>query len=222
MIFDWLFKKKQTFPSFWNEYLDTFRQEKTKNKVITNTRFIAFDTETTGFDKKEDRILSIGAVTFTGKTIHVNESLELYLDQTIFKAETVKIHGLMKSGSLDKISEIEAIKTFLSYIKNDVLIAHHANFDKNMVNEMLLRHGLGKLKNKFIDTGVLYKKSIHIIYRHKDKIYSLDELAKNLNVPTVDRHTATGDALITALIFLKTIGRLDKRKHLNWSYLIEK
>jgi DNA polymerase-3 subunit epsilon len=220
MNFDWLFKKKQDFPDFWNAYIDTFK--KNKNVPITNTRFVAFDTETTGFDKKEDRILSIGAVSFVGKTIRVNASLELYLDQDVFKPETVKIHGLMKTGSQEKISELEAIKAFLGYIKNDILVAHHANFDRNMVNEMLLRHGLGKLKNKFIDTGVLYKKSIHIIYRQKDKLYSLDDLAKELNVPTVDRHTATGDALITALVFLKTIVRLDKRKHLNWSNLLDR
>ncbi|HEX9600527.1 MAG TPA: 3'-5' exonuclease [Mariniflexile sp.] len=220
MNFDWLFKKKQDFPDFWNAYIDTFK--KNKNVPITNTRFVAFDTETTGFDKKEDRILSIGAVSFVGKTIRVNASLELYLDQDVFKPETVKIHGLMKTGSQEKISELEAIKAFLGYIKNDILVAHHANFDRNMVNEMLLRHGLGKLKNKFIDTGVLYKKSIHVIYRQKDKLYSLDDLAKELNVPTVDRHTATGDALITALVFLKTIARLDKRKHLNWSNLLDR
>lgn len=220
MNFDWLFKKKQDFPDFWNAYLDTFK--KNKNVPITNTRFVAFDTETTGFDKKEDRILSIGAVSFVGKTIQVNNSLELYLDQDVFKPETVKIHGLMKTGSQEKISELEAIKAFLLYIKSDILVAHHANFDKNMVNEMLLRHGLGKLKNKFIDTGVLYKKSIHIIYRQKDKSYSLDDLAKELNVPTVDRHTATGDALITALVFLKTIARIDKRKQLNWGYLLDR
>lgn len=220
MIFNWLFKKKKTYPDFWNQYLDTFNSKNQKENAITSTRFIAFDTETTGFNKKEDRILSIGAVSFTGKTIHVNDSLELYLEQTVFKPETVKIHGLMKSSSLEKVSELEAIKTFLAYIKNDVLIAHHAHFDRNMVNEMLLRHGLGKLKNKFIDTGILYKKSLHIIYRQNEKTYTLDELAKELNVPVVDRHTATGDALITALVFLKILGRLDKRKHLNWGYLM--
>ncbi|MFI0431171.1 exonuclease domain-containing protein [Mariniflexile sp. HMF6888] len=220
MNFDWLFKKKKDYPDFWNDYIDSFK--KNKNVPITNTRFVAFDTETTGFDKKEDRILSIGAVSFVGKTIQVNNSLELYLDQDVFKPETVKIHGLMKTGSQEKISELEAIKAFLLYIKSDILVAHHANFDRNMVNEMLLRHGLGKLKNKFIDTGVLYKKSIHIIYRQKDKSYSLDDLAKELNVPTVDRHTATGDALITALVFLKTIARLNKHRHLNWNHILDR
>ena len=120
MMFDWLFKKKQTFPDFWNDYLATFNKKKPKDNTITNTRFIAFDTETTGFNKKEDRILSIGAVSFTGKKINVNDSLELYLQQSIFKPETVEIHGLMKSSSLEKITELEAIKAFLAYIKNDV------------------------------------------------------------------------------------------------------
>ncbi|WP_445735601.1 3'-5' exonuclease [Mariniflexile sp.] len=219
MDFDWLFKKKQTFPDFWNDYLNYFDKKK-NSEAVANARFIAFDTETTGFDKKEDRILSIGAVAFIGKKIEVSNTLELYLEQAVFKAETVEIHGLMKKGAFEKVTELEAIKIFLAYIKNDVLIAHHANFDKNMINEMLLRHGLGKLKNKFIDTGYLYKKSKHIIYRENLKSYSLDDLCKELNVPTVDRHTATGDALITALVFLKILARLDKRKHLNWGYLL--
>lgn len=220
MKFNWFFKKKQTYPDFWNDYLNYF--EAKNDGAIHESRFIAFDTETTGFDKKQDRILSIGAVSFINKRIEVNNSLELYLDQTIFKAETVEIHGLMRQGLLDKVSELEAIKEFLLYVKNDVLIAHHAYFDKNMMNEMLSRHGLGKLKNQFIDTGYLYKKSKHIIYQENLKPLSLDDLAKELNVPTVDRHTATGDALITALVFLKILARLDKRKHLNWGYLLEK
>lgn len=220
MMFDWLFKKKQTYPDFWEDYLKCFNDK--KDEAIQSSRFIAFDTETTGFDIKEDRILSIGAVAFINKTIQVNYSLELYLEQDVFKPETVEIHGLMRTGSLEKVSELEAIKAFLSYIKGDVLIAHHANFDKSMINEMLLRHGLGKLKNKFIDTGYLFKKSKHIIYQENLKPLSLDELCKELNVPTVDRHTATGDALITALVFLKILARLDKRKHLNWGYLLGK
>ncbi len=220
MSFKWPFKKQKEYPDFWIEYLSYFKN-KNKNQINTS-RFIAFDTETTGFDKKEDRILSIGAVSFLGKTIEVNKSLELYLEQDVFKAETVKIHGLMKNGNLEKVCELEAIKTFLKYIKNDVLIAHHASFDKGMINEMLLRHGLGKLKNKFIDTGVLYRKSLHIIYQDNTKPYTLDYLCKELKVPTVDRHTATGDALITALVFLKILSRLDKRKHLNWGYLLNR
>ncbi|MDO6759234.1 3'-5' exonuclease [Tamlana sp. 2_MG-2023] len=219
-LFSWFLDKKSDHPDFWLEYLEGFKGKMNKN--IQSTRFVAFDTETTGFDFNEDRVLSIGAVSFIDKKIEVSKSLELYIKQDVFKAESVKIHGLLKNSKVEKQTELEAIKSFLAYIKSDVLIAHHANFDRNMINKMLERHGLGKLKNKFIDTGHLFKKSVHLIYKDEDQPFTLDELAKELNVPLVDRHTATGDALITALIFLKTLSRLDKRKHLNWGYLLPK
>lgn len=220
MKLPWFKKQTSHYPDFWKNYIDSFKEQNPKD--IQNTRFVALDTETTGFKVKEDRVLSIGAISFIDKKIQVSESLELYLEQDIFKPETVEIHGLMKKGTLEKITELDAIKLFLAYIKNDILIAHHANFDKNMFNEMLLRHGMKELKNKFIDTGTLYKKSKHIIYQENLKPISLDDLAKELNVPVVDRHTATGDALITGLIFLKILARLDKRKQLKWDYLLNK
>ena len=221
MALNWFKKKKTNYPDFWLAYLDAFNTK--KKETVERTRFIAFDTETTGFDKKNDRVLSIGAVSFIGKSIDVSESFEVYIEQDVFKAETVKIHGLLKSGLEEKITELEAIKAFLLYIKDAVLVAHHANFDKNMMNEMLQRHGLDKLKNEFIDTGVLFNKSKHVIYKESlQEHYTLDDLCRELNVPKVDRHTASGDALITAFVFLKILGRLDKRKHLEWGYLLSR
>jgi len=221
MRWNWFRKKyNDNHPDFWKVYVDGF--DKKIKKPIQETRFVAFDTETTGFDKKEDRILSLGAVEIINKTIKANNTFEIYIKQAVFKPETVKIHGILKDGDLDKVSEMEAIQSFLGYIKNDVLIAHHAGFDYGMVNEMLSRHGLGKLKNDFIDTGVLFSKSKHIIYHENlKKHYSLDDLCKELNVSMADRHTSIGDAFITALVFLKTITRLDKRNVLKWDYLLK-
>jgi len=221
MKLNWFHKKNnKDQPDFWKAYVDGF--EKKQKKEIHETRFVAFDTETTGFNKKEDRVLSIGAVSIKNKSIQVNNNFEIYIKQEVFNPETVKIHGILKTGDLEKISELDAIKAFLGYIKNDILIAHHAGFDYGMVNQMLLRHGLGKLKNDFIDTGVLFSKSKHIIYHENLKDhYTLDDLCKELNVSMADRHTASGDALITALVFLKTISRLDKRKVLKWDYLMK-
>ncbi|TYA71630.1 3'-5' exonuclease [Seonamhaeicola marinus] len=215
----WFKKKEHNYPDFWKNYLASFKD--VKQNPIGETRFVAFDTETTGFDRYKDRILSIGAVTIENKTVKVNESLELYLEQDVFNPETVKIHGLMKKGNLEKISELQAIEMFINYIGNAVLVAHHARFDYNMVNTMLSRHNLGELKNKFIDTAILFKKSKHIIYQEELDNYSLDELANLLNVPITDRHTASGDALITSMVFLKTLSRLNKKKtDLQWDYLL--
>lgn len=221
MILDWFHKKNKNVPEFWTNYLNNFKN--LKKSDIQNARFVAFDTETTGFDYYKDRVLSIGAVTIQNKTISVGSNFEIYIHQDIFKPETVKIHGILKNGHQKKVSELEALEAFLDYIKTDVLVAHHARFDYSMINNMLLRNGLGKLKNKFIDTAVLYKKSKHIIYQDTLKNYSLDELSKELNVPIVDRHTANGDALITAIVFLKILSRLKNKtsNKLEWSYLLK-
>ena len=207
------YKKNKNRPEFWKEYLESFKTSISQSRE--NVRFVVLDTETTGFSKQEDRILSIGCVSLINNKINVNNNFEVYLNQTVFKIDTVKIHGLLKGGKMNKIDELEALKQFLSYIKGDVLVAHHANFDIGMIDEALIRNGLGKLRNKYLDTGTIYKKSKHLIYQDHTKNYSLDELCEELKVEKTDRHTAIGDALITAIIFQKTLSRIFLNKEFN-------
>ncbi len=73
--------------------------------------------------------------------------------------------------------------------------------------------GAPKLKNKFTDTSVLFKRSVHLVnITNPDKVYSLDELCEALNISKNDRHKAMGDALITALAFLKILTRFKSSK----------
>ncbi|MDG1729728.1 MAG: 3'-5' exonuclease [Algibacter sp.] len=199
--------KKKTYPEFWTRYLNHFKS--TTNKDFDNQRFLVFDTETTGLDIKTDRILSIGVIAVQGQIIKVSDSFECYVKQNIFNSETIKIHGLLKGGNITKAEESEAIKAFLEYIGNAVLVAHHAAFDIAMINAALKRMNLPKLKNKVVDTGELYKKTKYV----KDhKHYSLDALSNIFNIPQHDRHTASGDAYITALLFQKLSSLLQKKK----------
>lgn len=207
-------KKPSDYPDFWQKYLTNF--EKKVPEEINKIRFVVFDTETTGFDFEHDRILSIGAVSVKSNSIEIKDNLEIYLDQDTFNPETVKIHGIIKNEKIEKFSELEAIKEFLAYIQDSVLVAHHAGFDIKMMNKALLRNGLPKLKNKVLDTSNLYKRSrIATNLIDKNKVYSLDEIAEDFNIDITDRHTASGDAYITALAFMKLLSRLNKEKNLN-------
>ncbi|WP_372768864.1 PolC-type DNA polymerase III [Lutibacter sp.] len=205
--------KYKNYPLFWKQYSIKFKQKQPKS--IENTRFVVFDTETTGLDILNDRVLSIGAIGIFNNIIDVADSFEIYVKQDAFKAETVEIHGILKEGKLTKLSETEAMAHFIAYIGNSVLVAHHTAFDIEMINAALKRLDLPKLKNKTIDTGILYKK----LEGKKDSHFNLDVLCKKFNIPKHDRHTAAGDAFITALLFLKIIATLKKQRNLHYSDL---
>ena len=206
----WNFKKKN-YPPCWEAYLHHF--EKKEKKTLDFLKFVALDTETTGFDFYVDRILSIGAVTIVGNAIAVAESLEMYLNQTHFDPNSVPIHGILQHSTIAKLSEEDALKQFLIYIEDAVLIAHHASFDIKMINAALNRMGLPNLKNKVINTMDLYANTrIRSNFIDKRAQYSLDDIADAYAINLMDRHTAPGDALIAALIFLKTTAVLRKLK----------
>jgi DNA polymerase-3 subunit epsilon len=192
--------KRNSYPQFWKDYLSHFKSPQEQD--LNNIRFVVFDTETTGLDVKKDRILSIGCIAITEFQLRVSDQLEAYINQEAFDPNTVKIHGLLKGGAIEKIDENKAIESFLDYVKNAVLVAHHAAFDVGMINSALQRMTLPKLKNKVLDTGHLFQKTKLDTTRSH---FSLDELAKHFRIPLHDRHTASGDAFITGLIFLKVV-----------------
>ena len=213
-MFNWF--KKNKYPDFWNKYLECFNSNSKNN--LQNTRFVVFDTETTGLDIKKDRILSIGCVSVIGNTIDVATNFEVYVLQDVFNKKTVEIHGILKDGNLSKIDEKEAVIKFLEYVEDSILVAHHAAFDIAMINHALMRLQLPKLKNKYIDTGVLFKKTT--ISKDENKFYSLDELCKIFEVKKHDRHTASGDAFITSILFLKIKNNLIKYKNFTLNDLL--
>ncbi len=208
--------KRKIYPQFWETYVSHFKVSQPQD--LKDIRFVIFDTETTGLDTKNDRILSIGCVAVFNLKINVADQLEVYITQDHFNTETVKIHGLLKGGSIEKKDEETAIIQFLDYVKNAVLVAHHAGFDVAMINNSLKRLGFPKLKNKVLDTGHLFQKTrLDTSKPH----FGLDDLSKRFHIPLHDRHTASGDAYITALLFLKLVTKLQSHQDLKLNDLLK-
>ncbi len=204
------------------------KQSKTKHKMsifrvfskrqkddlpLNKVKFVVFDTETTGFNFATDRILSIGAITILDNQMYVKESFEIFLQQEKSNPESIPIHGIIKEHKYNKVPEKMAVTIFSDYAKDAVLVGHHVGYDIKMINTALERHQLPTLKNEFIDTNYLFKKTKVINYLLKnDKNYSLDEVCQELNITTHDRHNAAGDAFLTAIAFLKILHKLAESK----------
>lgn len=195
MIWDWFKKQATETPKFWKDYLDFFR-----DKTYMDGEFIVFDCETTGLDVNKDVILSVGGVRIVNDVIYVEDSFELFLKQDLFTPDTVAIHGIRKEEGSEKVVEAEAVIQFLERIQNRILVGHHVGFDVAMINKALGRLGVGKLKNKTLDTDAMFQKFKHL---PEEEHHSLDALCQYFKIPMHDRHTAAGDAYLTALVFLK-------------------
>jgi len=209
-----LFKKaKAILSNFWSKPEQSYDEQLSGD--ITTTRFVVLDTETTGFDYSEDRILCIGAVVLQNNSISIQDSIEIFIQQEHYNQATAQIHGILKDFVLDRPKELEALQQFLYFLGDSIIIAHHTAFDVNMINNALERNGLPKLKNKTLDTAMLYKKTLIVsnLFEHKEN-YSLDDLADKFDISKKDRHTAMGDAYITAIAFLKILKKLREKKEI--------
>ncbi|MFT5437211.1 MAG: DNA polymerase-3 subunit epsilon [Ulvibacter sp.] len=219
MIKRFLKNRLQKYPVYWESYVKLFDEQ--SSTISKQAVFIALDTETTGFDFELDRIISIGAVVISNNEISIAESFEIYIKQERFSADTVEFHGMIKNEKVDTLTEEQALEQLLGFIGNAILVAHHAKFDVTMINKAMKRNGLPKLKNKVLDTVNLYRSTrIRSNLIDQNKNYSLDEIAENYGINVSDRHTAAGDALITALIFLKTLSKLNMSKSLTLKELL--
>lgn len=198
--------------SAWGRKLLTRLESRIPETELDKMRYVVLDTETTGFDFEKDRILCIGALRLQEQTIQVHNCLEIYIRQEHYNQTSTEIHGILSREERPCLEEKEAMQTFMEYLGGDVIIAHHANFDITMINNALQRHEMGRITNLVLDTSSLYRKSVisSAVVPRKDH-YTLDELTDKFDISKKDRHTALGDAYITAIAFIRIRHALSRK-----------
>lgn len=208
-------KPRGPAPAFWEAYLEANRRPLSKKLPLEEACFVVFDTETTGLNPRSDRLLSIGAVKVMGNRILTDAPFERTIRQEHLPQhrEAIGVHGILPGQSLAGQDETQALQEFLSYIGNAALVGHHLRFDVSILNEALKKRHAGKLRNPLIDTRALALRVEKGRGNYDDQPgnYSLDALCQRYHIPGSDRHTAAGDAYITAILLLKLLGRLRKR-----------
>lgn len=195
-MLDWLKKMNVEHPEFWKEYVSKFEKK--------SSRFVVLSTETSGLSPVKDVIFSIGAFAVVDNSLYIGDNFEVVLLQYKFFHDNGLMNEFLVESKMKKLSEPEAIQSFIEFIGNSVLVGHHIDFDVEIINAALERLDCGRLKNEALDIDVMHRKLLDI----NDKQFSLDELCKTYNIPISDRNSAAEDAYKTALLFLKLKSRL--------------
>ncbi|MBI5579119.1 MAG: 3'-5' exonuclease [Deltaproteobacteria bacterium] len=171
------------------------------DRLLTELVCTVFDTETTGLDIREgDEMVAIGAVRIVNGRLLESECFEqLVKTECIVRQESIRIHGIQPE-MLEGQPDIEQVlKMFHRFSEGTILVAHNAAFDMRLLQLQEKRTGI-RFDNPVLDT-MLLSAVVHPAQRTHD----LASIAERLGITVMGRHTALGDAIGTAEIYLKLI-----------------
>jgi len=179
--------------------------------------YTVFDTETTGLNPEGgDEIISIGAVRIVNNRIVYQDIFEELIDpKRDIPIESYKIHGI-NHEMLDGKPDIETmLPIFKNYTYDTVLLGHNIAFDMKMLKVKEKATHI-KFTNPVLDT-LLLSAILHPVHEQHD----MENIAKRLGVNIIGRHTALGDAIATAEIFMKLLPILNSNGILTLNDAIE-
>ena len=170
----------------------------------TDDEYVCFDCETTGLDPKVDDIISIGAVIIKNNTIVSSKKFVKFVKpETKLQVEAIKVHHIREMDLEEAENIDEVIDEFLVFIGNRKLVGYFLEFDIAMINKYLKPKIGITLPNKAYEVSAIY---------HDYKIEKIpqsnidlrfDTIMKDLRIPTMGKHDAYNDAVMTAMMFVK-------------------
>ncbi|MFM8450313.1 MAG: PolC-type DNA polymerase III [Haliscomenobacter sp.] len=195
---------------FWADYQAKFVNDSKRKEPIQSLRFVVLDTESSGLNPAVDCILSVSAVAVEGARIEVADFFECYVQQPAAQAaRQIEIHGILPGSDLLRVSERELAEKMVAFIGSAVLVGHHSDFDRAILQALFRRVGLPALLNTWVDTAQLARR---VQGGHEQGwLADLDTLCVEYGIQPTDRHTSSGDAFLTARLFLKLCAQLEKR-----------
>lgn len=176
------------------------------DRPLSSLRYTVFDTETTGLNpSRGDQIIQIGAVRIVNGRLLAHESFEqLVHPGRDIPAAGIPIHGITPEMVADQ-PRIEAVlPVFHRFAADSVLVAHNAAFDMKFLQLLERRTGI-VFDQPVLDTLLLSA----VAHPHQDS-HRLEALAERFGVAIFGRHTALGDAMVTAEVWLHLLGQLEK------------
>ena len=168
-----------------------------------NKKFIAFDTETTGFSPYKDRIIELGAVLFINnrETAYFNSLVKTDVKNSYYAYKVNKISEEMLESAPLEIDIYPKLVEFLEEVLNGniILVAHNAIFDMRFLKNTLERLGYSG--------HIRYLDTLKISYMFPTIDHHQSTIAEYLGIRNEEEHRAYTDALTCGKILNKVLER---------------
>ena len=171
------------------------------DRPLRSLIYTVFDTETTGLNPSQgDEIIQIGATRIVNGKLLRQDAFEQLIDPgRSIPAASIPIHGITPAMVQGQPRIGQVLPSFHAYASDTVLVAHNAAFDMKFLQLKERSTGL-RFDQPVLDTLLLSA----VIHPHQDS-HRLEAIAQRMNITVLGRHTALGDALVTAEVFLRMI-----------------
>lgn len=203
------FVRSESRPEFYDfDLFQTSTQSKALDEVpLAQLAYTVFDTETTGLNPSQgDEIIQIGATrVVNGKVLKQEVFDQLVNPKRTIPAASIPIHGITQDMVNGQPPILEVLPAFHAFSQDTVLVAHNAAFDMRFLQLKEKDTGL-KFDQPVLDTLLLSA----LIHPGQDS-HRLEAIAERFNVTVIGRHTAMGDAMVTAEVFVKLIPLLAEK-----------
>jgi DNA polymerase-3 subunit epsilon len=176
-----------------------------EDRTLRSLTYTVFDTETTGLQPSQgDAIIQMGAVRCVNNKLLRSEHFDQLVDpQRTIPAQTIDIHGITPEMVRGQPVISQVLPAFHRFVQDSVLVAHNAAFDMKFLQLQSRGTGL-QFDQPVLDTLLLSA----MVHPNQDS-HRLDAIAERFGITVLGRHTALGDALVTAEVWLRLIPLLE-------------
>ena len=184
--------------------------------AIQDVIFTVLDTETTGLSVNEGhKIVSVGAIKIKNYQLIENEILdELINPEREIPFASRNIHYISDDQVKDKPNIYQLEKKINNFLESTILVGHNVDFDIGFIKKNAARTSLAATVKRIasIDTILLAAG----LYPSLES-YELSFLCDHFRIKTFDqiRHSALGDAVITARLFLFLLDTAKNRNNVH-------
>jgi len=176
------------------------------DRPLSSLAYTVFDTETTGLSPAGgDEIIQIGAVRIVNGRLLRQERFEQLVDPGRMIADaSLRVHGITQEMVAGKPRIGQVLPAFHAFAQDTVLVAHNAAFDMKF------------LQLKEADTGIVFRQPVldtlllSALVHPNQPSHELEAIAERFEITLLGRHTALGDALVTAEVLLRLIPLLQE------------
>ncbi len=177
------------------------------DRKLSELSYTVFDTETTGLDPSSgDEIIQIGAVRIVNGRLLRHEGFEQLVDPgRDIPAASIPIHGILPEMVRGRPTIDKVLPAFHAFAEDTVLVAHNAAFDMRFLRLKEQQAGV-RFDQPLLDTLLL-----SALVHPSQESHRLEAIAERFNVTVMGRHTAMGDAMVTAEVFLRLLPLLAEK-----------